>query len=98
MFDAIFKLLPEWVLPVLLGVFLWFGANYVFLTGFIAERTTVKACNAFNRDLCQCVARAMVGQERTRLALWSSTFGLYDIAAMPEIQDARRRGIQQCQT
>ena len=82
-------------MPLLLGVVIWFGANYFFLTGFIAERVVLKECSADNRAWCRCVADHMLGGARLDLALWSSSFGMLD-GDGPNVVTARRKGLEQC--
>jgi hypothetical protein len=97
MFDALIKLLPEWVLPVLFGLLIWFGANYLFIAPEIGRRTVENTCPASQRQLCQCVADHMISNARFPLALWTSSLSIYRVDRSTEILQARREGLELCQ-
>jgi len=97
MFDAIIKILPEWVLPVLIGALVWFGANFFFIAPEIGKRSIANDCPRAQMGFCQCVGAYLVSNARTDLALWTSTMGLYSVSQSVAILNARTDGVEQCQ-
>lgn len=97
MIDLIVKLLPEWVLPVLFGALVWFGANFIFIAPELGRRTVENSCPPDRLVLCHCVASHMLANARLDLALWTSTLGFYQVEQAASIVSARKSGIEQCQ-
>lgn len=97
MFDMLFKLLPEWVLPVLFGLLLWFGANYLVIAPEIGRRTVENDCPRSQMATCQCIADYMIANARFPLALWTASLSLYRVDQSADILQARREGAEQCQ-
>lgn len=96
MFEAIVKILPEWVLPVILGLLVWFGVNYLFLAPTIADRTILKTCPRHSTAYCHCVAGSMLGEVRLEITFWTSTLGFYEVMHNPKVSAARINGQKVC--
>lgn len=97
MFDALIKLLPEWVLPVVFGLLVWFGANYLFIAPEIGRRTVANSCEAVHMAFCECVSSYMTANARLPLALWTSSLSFYSVEQSQQIITAQREGVAQCQ-
>jgi len=98
MFEALLKFLPEWVLPVIFGLLVWFGANYLLIAPEIANRTVANTCDAADMAYCNCVAGHMISDARFELALWTSSLTLYRVDRSATVIAARKNGVEQCQS
>lgn len=96
MFDLIAKLLPEWMIPFLIGLAVWFGANWLVIAPIIGERTVVKSCARSDYVYCTCVADTMVSNARWKIALWTATGGFYEIYRDHKVIRAMEEGKKQC--
>ncbi|MEM7619989.1 MAG: hypothetical protein AAF228_05940 [Pseudomonadota bacterium] len=79
MFDMMFRMLPEWAMPVVIGCIAWFFANYLFITGWFVER-------AYLHDgvkSTHCERRIHYRRNKFDFALYTATLGLYDSANAP---------------
>ena len=97
MFETLLKLLPEWVMPVIFGLLVWFGANYIFIAPELARRTVENSCSSEQRSYCHCVASYMISNARVPLSLWTSSLGFYQVDKSAPVLAARREGATQCQ-
>jgi len=96
MVELIVKLLPEWVLPVVGALLVWFGLNYLFIAPELGRRTIDNSCPAASRSFCHCVGDYLIADARLQLAFWTSSFGYYSVAKSREVLAARAEGERQC--
>lgn len=88
MFEAIFRILPDWLLAFIAACFLWFGLHYLFLTNWIVDRAGGMHAAQLARDtkdapylstLFYCLSaasRRAVSDNKMEFTIYTSTFGL----------------------
>ncbi|MCB0214227.1 MAG: hypothetical protein KDJ52_33115 [Anaerolineae bacterium] len=98
MFELIAKLLPDWLMPALFGVAVWYGINYVFLTGFIGERIALKHCPIGQQKFCICVANYLANNAKFELSLFTASVGYYKVDNNEVVIKAKEDGMKKCQS
>ena len=96
MFELIVKLLPDWLMPVLLGLGVWLGLNYFVIAESLANRTVANDCPAYKLAWCQCVTDRLLADARFDAALWTATFGYYKAGINTRVTTALATGSKEC--
>lgn len=73
MFTAIFNVLPDWAVAVILAALVWFGVNYAWLSPAYFERVVSATDGCSNSH-----ASRKLGDERVSMALYTSTLGILE--------------------
>ena len=75
MLTAIFSILPEWAVGILIAALLWFGVNYIWLgPAFFTAAVTAETCREH--------LKLYAGDYRMEMGLYTSTFGNYGNASV----------------
>lgn len=87
--DYVLKLIPDWLLPLLFGAFLWWGAHFLFLSKTIVTNYALLDCPAKHHLYCTCAASYIHGSDKVAVSLWTASFGLISLNNNDEIHNVR---------
>lgn len=74
MFDMLFRMLPEWALPAVIGGIIWFGANFIFLSNLYFERAVLSE----EPEMQQCLMEIYFRRNKFDYALYTASLTMIE--------------------